>query len=148
VCSFVVFAQAALGQTGAAPQPVKEAAERAALEAPVQAPLAQPALDARQPTRPALLAPMYGTYIALQGLDIHSTLTTVGSGHAREGNPLLPDAAHNPAGLIAIKAASTAGVIWGTEKLWKRNRVAAVVLMVGVNSAMAAIVAHNYRHAR
>jgi hypothetical protein len=132
VCTFVVFSQAALAQKGAVSESVKETKETAERLAP--------------PTRPALLVPLYSSYIALQGLDIHSTLTTVGSGRAREANPLLREVAHSSSGLIALKAASTMGVIWGTEKLWKKNRVAAVLLMVGVNSAMTYAVARNYRH--
>jgi hypothetical protein len=42
-----------------------------------------------------------------------------------------------PISLIAVKVASTAGVFYTTERLWKNNRVAAVVFMVGANSAMA-----------
>jgi len=56
--------------------------------------------------------------------------------------------AQSSAGLIAIKAASTVGVIYGSEKLWKKNRLAAVLVMVGVNSATAWVVAHNYRVSR
>ena len=98
--------------------------------------------------RPALLPALYGSYIGLQALDIHSTHAALTTGAGREGNPLLTGVAHNSAGLIALKAASTAAVIWGSEKLRKKNRAAAVLLMVGVNTATAVVVARNYRVAR
>jgi hypothetical protein len=41
----------------------------------------------------------------------------------------------------------TASVIACTERLWRHNRVAAVVTMIAVNGAYAAIVANNYRTA-
>ena len=37
---------------------------------------------------------------------------------------------------------------WITEKLWKRNRVAAVVTMIALNSAYVTIAAHNYHAAQ
>lgn len=98
-----------------------------------------------QPKRPAILAPLWGAYAGLQALDIHSTRRAIGSGAGREANPVLGAAAQSSAGLIAIKAASTAGVIYGTEKLWRKNRALAVLTMVAVNSATAMIVARNYR---
>jgi hypothetical protein len=39
-------------------------------------------------------------------------------------------------------------VIWASEKLWKKNRKAAVVFASVVNVAMAAVVANNYRVSR
>jgi hypothetical protein len=54
----------------------------------------------------------------------------------------------NPASLIAVKAASSAGVFYTTERLWRKNPAAAVVFMVAANSAMAWVVQHNYRTAR
>jgi hypothetical protein len=81
-------------------------------------------------------------------LDVHSTHVGLSSGRAREVNPLLRDVAHNPAALIAVKAASGIVVIYATEKLGKRNRKAAILTMIGVNAVTAAIVAHNYRQGR
>jgi hypothetical protein len=99
----------------------------------------------QQPKRPAILAPLWGAYAGLQALDVHSTRRAIGSGSGREANPLLGAAAQSSASLIAIKAASTAGVIYGTGKLWKKNRTLAVLTMVAINGATAAIVARNYR---
>jgi hypothetical protein len=69
------------------------------------------------------------------------------AGHA-EGNPLMSGIASNTTAFVAVKAATATGVILLSEKLRKRNRAAALGLMVAVNVATAAIVAHNYRLAR
>jgi hypothetical protein len=36
-------------------------------------------------------------------------------------------------------------VIWASEKMWKKNRKAAVIFTALVNAGMAAVVANNYR---
>ena len=92
--------------------------------------------------RPAPLVPLYVSQIALHGLDVHSTLQALDRGH-QEGNPLFRNATAGQ--MIGAKAASSAVSIWLAEKLWKKNRVAAVVVMTGVNVGLAAVVANNYR---
>lgn len=96
--------------------------------------------------RPPALVPLYISFATLQALDAHSTLTAVEQG-ARETNPLVRGAMTMPAGMVALKAGTAVGVIYLTEKLWKRNRVAAVVTMIALNSAYVTIAAHNYRAA-
>jgi len=86
--------------------------------------------------------------IALQGLDIHSTRGAVASGDGREANPAMEPIVKNSAAFIAVKAGATAGVIWASEKMWKKHRKAAVVFATAINVAMAAIVANNYRLSR
>jgi hypothetical protein len=105
------------------------------------------AREQKAPQRPNALVPLYVSYATLQALDIHSTISGLDRG-AAEANPLMKRMTTLPAGLIAVKVASTAGVFYTTERLWKNNRVAAVVFMVGANSAMAWVVQHNYRAAR
>jgi hypothetical protein len=97
--------------------------------------------------RPALLIPLYASFAGLQALDAHSTLKAVGRGYA-EVNPLMAAATKHRGALIAVKLATTAAVIAGGERLWRRNRVAAVAAIVAINGAYAAIVAHNYRNSR
>ena len=46
--------------------------------------------------------------------------------------------------LLAVKMGAAAGTVFVAEKLWRRNRVAAIALMVAVNVATAGIAAHNY----
>lgn len=78
-------------------------------------------------------------------LDIHSTRRALSTGGAREANPLMRPIVNDSAAFLATKAAATAGVIWASEKLWKKNRRAAVILISLVNTAMAVVVANNYR---
>ena len=103
---------------------------------------------AAKPRRPGALLPLYGSLIALQGLDIHSTRSALSSPGAREANPAMRPVVDNSAAFLVTKAAATTGVIWASEKLWKKNRKAAVIFTGLVNAAMTAVVAHNYRVAR
>lgn len=103
---------------------------------------------AQKPDRPAALLPLYGSLIALQGLDIHSTRRGLDSGSARELNPAMRPVVHNGAAFIAVKASATAGVIWVSEKMWKNHPKRTVIFAALVNTAMAAVVARNYRISR
>lgn len=94
--------------------------------------------------RPPELVPLYVSFAALQLLDAHSTFP-VFDGRASEANPVVRSYMRNRGTLLAVKAGATAGTIYLCERLWKKNRIAAVLLMVGLNSGFAAITAHNYR---
>ena len=50
-----------------------------------------------------------------------------------------------PAAFVAAKVAATAATFYISERLWRRHRVGAVVLMLAVNGAYGIIVASNYR---
>lgn len=105
------------------------------------------AAQGREPAsgeRPALLLPLYVTFAGLQALDVHSTLNATATG-ARETNPVVRGALSSPAGLVLLKAGSGAAVVLLSEKLWRRNRAAALVTMVALNSAYITIAAHNYK---
>ena len=118
----------------------------------VTPPLAAPALPSAnraeigraRERRPDSLVPLYVSFGALQVLDIHSTWRALDHG-AVEANPVLQGVVGNQAGLVALKAVGTAGVIFASEKMWKRNRTASVIFMVAANSAMAWVVQNNYR---
>jgi hypothetical protein len=97
------------------------------------------------PRRPAALAALYGTYGTLQALDIVTTRRALAGG-AHERNPLMKGG--NMTAMIAVKAAAGASTIYFTERMWKKNRVGAVIVMAALNGATAAIVAHNQRNAR
>ena len=99
------------------------------------------------PRRPSGLTGLYMGFIVLQAADAHSTLTAVRAGHT-EANPFVQPFADRPGALIAVKAATTISTIALSERLWRKNRTAAVVLMVAANAGYAAIVAHNYRQTR
>jgi hypothetical protein len=102
----------------------------------------------REPRRPEALFPLYASLVTLQGLDIHSTRRAIDSGSGHEANPAMRGVVNNSAAFIAVKAGATAGVIWASEKMWKKNRKGAVIFAAIVNAAMAAVVASNYRHGR
>jgi Domain of unknown function (DUF5658) len=106
-------------------------------------PVAAPVVRASEP-RPAALVPLYASFIALQLLDLHSTHAAV-TGGAVEANPALAGFAGNTLAMAAVKAAGTAGVIFCSEKIRAKNKVAALGLMIAANSAMTWVVQHNYR---
>lgn len=99
------------------------------------------------PSRPAVLPVMYVGLGALQALDAYSTRRAVAAG-ARELNPAMRAAAGSSGAMLAAKALSTAGSIYFTERLWKKNRKGAIVLMAVVNGVTAAVAANNLRNAR
>jgi hypothetical protein len=99
------------------------------------------------PPRPGALLPLYASLGVLQALDVHSTSRGLEAG-GREANPVMQPIVRNRAAFIGVKAATTAGVVWASERLWrKQNRKAAIVLTVLTNVGLAAVVAHNYRAA-
>ena len=97
--------------------------------------------------RPAALVPLYASFITLQILDLHSTHYALEHG-AIEANPAVKGFAGSTAGMAAVKAAGTAGVIFISEKLRTKNKAAAIGLMIASNSAMTWVVQHNYRAVR
>lgn len=96
------------------------------------------------PKRPGLLPVLYGTYAGLAVMDIVSTRKAISAG-AYEANPLMKNG--GMATSMAVKAASGVGMIYASEKLWKKNRVGAIVLMAAMNGVSAAVVSHNTRNA-
>ena len=121
------------------PSPLQPAPAQSAVD-----PQRAPDINAPTARRPRALVPLYVSFASLQGLDAHSTARALDRG-AQETNPLMRSLAEHPVGLLAVKAGATTVVIYAGEKMWKRNRVAAVVFMVAANSAMAWVVQHNYR---
>jgi hypothetical protein len=114
------------------------AADASLRPAPAQPPAAR---------RPALLLPLYVSFAAMQALDIRSTQQALRGGGV-EGNPIMGGIVGSPVAMTAMKVGATAGIIFLSEKVRKRNPVAAVVMMVGMNSAYAMVVSHNYAIAR
>ena len=97
--------------------------------------------------RPGALVPLYLTFAGLQAMDVHSTLTALGSG-GREANPLMRNALSSPGKVLALKSGAAVGVVLLTERIWPHNRAAAVITMVALNSAYITIAAQNYRVAQ
>jgi hypothetical protein len=94
-----------------------------------------------------VLVPLYVSFAALQVLDIRSTQQALASGGV-ESNPLMTGIVGSPVAMTAFKVGATAGIVLLSEKVRKRNPVAAVVLMVTLNSAYAMVVSNNYAIAR
>jgi hypothetical protein len=99
------------------------------------------------PRRPTVLLPLYVSFAALQVLDIRSTQQALAGGGV-EGNPVMSGVVGSPVAMTALKIGATAGIIMVSEKVRKRNPVAAVVMMVTLNSAYAMVVSHNYAISR
>jgi hypothetical protein len=97
--------------------------------------------------RPAILMPLYVSFAALQVLDITSTRSALAGGGV-EGNPIMGGVVGSPVAMTAVKLGAAAGIVFLSEKVRKRNPVAAVVMMVGMNSAYAMVVSRNYAIAR
>jgi len=107
------------------------------------APAAKPVF-LRDPSRPGALPALYVSFAVVQALDVYTTVAAIGAG-GREANPVVASVGGHPAGLIAFKAATTAGTVYAVERMWRKNRVGAVVLMVALNGVTAGVVAHNRR---
>ena len=100
--------------------------------------------------RPALLSALYVTYAGIQAFDVYTTSESLRWG-GREVNPVVAPLSRDMVALSALKAATTIGTIYCVDRLWRRHRVAAVILMAGLNGAVGAVAAHNAsvaRHAR
>ena len=121
------------------------AAEERGADSPTPSPLRPPVTQHDE--RPAALLPLYASFVTLQVLDVHSTRSALARG-AVEGNPAMQGLVGTSAGLVAAKAAGAAGLIFASEKISKKNKAAAIGLMIATNSAMAWVVQHNYRAAR
>lgn len=99
------------------------------------------------PRRPAALVGLYASFVALQVGDMVTTSKALDNG-AVEANPLMKGLTSSKGAMIAVKAGASLGTIYLSEKLWKKNRTAAIATMVIMNGAYAAIVANNARIAR
>ena len=97
-------------------------------------------------TTPVLAALQIST-VAAQALDVHSTMKALNAG-AVEANPLMSGVVKNKAAFIGVKAAMSAGLMYATHKMAKRNKVAAIVTAAALNSAYLFVAQHNYKVAR
>jgi hypothetical protein len=107
--------------------------------------VSHPIADSAQ--RPPSLIPLYASFATLQLVDMHSTWRALDRG-AVEANPLMSGVAGNKAAMLTVKAAGTAGVIAISERLRKKSRTAAVILMISANCGMTWVVEHNYTAVR
>lgn len=133
------------------PAPLSDQAIASLLPAAAQTASAGLILRTDQPvprmTRPPALVPLYVSFVSLQALDAHATTRALDRG-AVEANPLMRGIVGSPVGMLAVKTGGTAGLIWASERMWKRNKTAAIVFLLAANSAMTWVVQHNYRAVR
>lgn len=99
--------------------------------------------EQRRP-EPAALKALYGSYAAVQALDMWTTVAARRNG-AREQNPLMSG---NVAQGLAFKSLMAAGTITATKALARKNRKAAFVTIIAANTVTALVAANNARNAR
>lgn len=97
--------------------------------------------------RPTILPVLYATLGATQAWDVYSTRSALTSG-AREANPATAAFSSNTGTLMGMKVATTAGTILFAERMWKKNKVAAILMLTAINGATAAVSMHNMRNAK
>jgi hypothetical protein len=115
-----------------------------------ESPAAAPAITvsagvSRSLSRPKALPALYASYAVLQAYDVYSTKQGLARG-GREANPLMQGAVGNTGTFIAMKAAVGVGTIMAAEQLWKKkNKMAAIAVMVAGNGVAAIVAARNAR---
>jgi Domain of unknown function (DUF5658) len=91
-----------------------------------------------------LMTALYASTFAMQALDVHSTITAFRAG-AVEANPLMTGVTKNTLVFAALKAGIATSTVLAARSMSKTNKVAAVATLIGINSAYAMIVQHNYK---
>jgi hypothetical protein len=143
--SFVAAAADTPARPAGSTTPIADSVESASQ---VQAQLAQGLTTfPRAQKRPGALVALYASFVALQVADGVSTFKAIDAGGV-EANPTMKALTANKAGFFAFKAGASLASVYMTERLWKKNRKAAIVSMVVLNSVYATIVAHNAKIAR
>ena len=85
------------------------------------------------------LRALYGSYFALQGADVYSTIAARRAG-AREVNPVMDG---NVGQALAVKAVAGLTTYYAVNRMAKTNKKAAIVTLAILNGVTAAVVAHN-----
>jgi len=111
---------------------------------PIERPTFEPTRLARRQGPSPLMASLYATTAVMQALDVHSTLAALDAGGV-EANPVMAGLTKNRAAFIATKAAVAAASILAAREMAKRNKVAAALTLVAINSAYAWVAHHNYQ---
>jgi len=97
--------------------------------------------------RPAALPALYVTLGVMQAMDLYSTSAALKAG-AKEANPTAAPFAGHPGSMLGLKAATMASTIFFAERMWKTNKVGAIVMMAAINGATAAVSMHNMQNAK
>jgi hypothetical protein len=126
---------------------VIDAAPSSVLQAAPLRPVEPPARRSEAAAGTSVRRGLYVSFAALQVMDAVSTRRALASG-AREANPAMAGLAGRPAALFAVKAGTAVATTYFAERLARRHPRRATIMMAVLNTAYAAIVAHNYRVAR
>jgi hypothetical protein len=86
---------------------------------------------------------LYGINIIGRALDAHSTRQAMNAGFT-ERNPLLRPLAHHPAIFTTAEIGAGVGTVLLVERLRKRHRKVAIVLLTAITGLQGWAVAHNY----
>ena len=113
----------------------------------VLVPMAPMSVYAPTSERPAILPALYAALGAVQVWDVYSTRAALAAG-AREANATAAPFTKSSGPMLGLKAATTAGTIFFAERMWKKNKVGAIVMLIAVNGATAAVSMQNMRNAR
>ena len=113
----------------------------------VIAPVSLVVVESAPAKRPAVLPVLYATLGAVNAWDMYSTSAALKAG-AVEGNPVVAPVASNTGGMLGLKLATAGTTIFFAERLWRKNRVAAIVMMAAINGATAAVAVRNIQNAR
>lgn len=97
----------------------------------------------RETGRPWPLVPLYISTTALQMLDVVSTQRALAAGGS-EANPFVAPLVGSTPTMVAVKAGVSGAMIYAVEHLWKQNRKAAILMLLGTNIGYAVVVAHNF----
>jgi hypothetical protein len=121
------------------------AQSESALSIPADAAAAVPAAAA---PRPSLALPaLQVSFGALQIMDVVSTTRALNAG-LTEGNTAMRGVVDRPLAVAAVKAGSTAATIFLVNRIARKNRAAAILTMLAINSAYSVVVVHNFRAVR
>jgi len=96
-------------------------------------------------SRPSLTLPaLQVTFGALQIMDVVSTRRALNAG-LTEGNTAMRGVVDRPLAVAAVKVGATAATIFLVNRVARKNRAAAILTMVAINSAYSFVVVRNIR---
>jgi hypothetical protein len=95
--------------------------------------------------RPSLTLPaLQVTFGALQIMDVVSTRRALNAGLS-EGNTVMRGVVDRPLAVAAVKVGATAATVFLVNRVARKNRAAAILTMVAINSAYSFVVVRNIR---
>jgi hypothetical protein len=106
------------------------------------------AVPASNSSRPSLTLPaLQVSFGALQIMDVVSTTRALNAGLS-EGNAAMRGVVERPLAVAAVKAGATAATVFLVNRMARKNRAAAILTMVAINSAYSVVVVRNFQAVR